>query len=302
MIHDAADQAAVLADLRRLGLRDRRLRALRRRARPLGPGDRDRRPGDGHRPLLDLRRGDRLHQDRRLRHVEAGGRRGLRGGRDRRRRGRRLRAARLLQRQRADHLRGARLRRRGRGPQAGRGRGHHLRRQGRRQPLRRADLQGPPAGRDRAGAVLRADLAAARRSRQAPGRGRQGRPCSTTSASAAPPWSPSTSRRPESRRQEEGTMAKERRSLSGKVVAITGGARGIGKATADGAGPQGLPRRDRRPRPRIWRRRPRRSWAAARSPRRSTSPTATPSLPSSTRPSASSARSTCWSTTPGSCR
>ena len=46
----AADQAAVLADLRRLGLRDRRLRALRRRARPLGPGGRDRRPGDGHRP------------------------------------------------------------------------------------------------------------------------------------------------------------------------------------------------------------------------------------------------------------
>ena len=67
-----ADQAAVLADLRRLGLRDRRLRALRRRARPLGPGDRDRRPVDGHRPLLDLRRGRRLHDDRRLRHVEAG--------------------------------------------------------------------------------------------------------------------------------------------------------------------------------------------------------------------------------------
>ena len=67
-----ADQAAVLADLRRLGLRDRRLRALRRRARPLGPGGRDRRPVDGHRPLLDLRRGRRLHDDRRLRHVEAG--------------------------------------------------------------------------------------------------------------------------------------------------------------------------------------------------------------------------------------
>ena len=47
----AADQAPVLADLRRLGVRDRRLGALRRRARPLGPGDRDRRPGDGHRPL-----------------------------------------------------------------------------------------------------------------------------------------------------------------------------------------------------------------------------------------------------------
>ena len=34
----AADQAPVLADLRRLGLRDRRLRALRRRARPLATG------------------------------------------------------------------------------------------------------------------------------------------------------------------------------------------------------------------------------------------------------------------------
>ena len=37
---------------------------------PLGPGDRDRRPGDGHRPALELvRRDRRLHQDRRLRHV-----------------------------------------------------------------------------------------------------------------------------------------------------------------------------------------------------------------------------------------
>ena len=65
----AADQAPVLADLRRLRLRDRRLGALRRRARALGPGGRDRRPGDGHRPELDLRRRHRLHQDRRLRHV-----------------------------------------------------------------------------------------------------------------------------------------------------------------------------------------------------------------------------------------
>ena len=105
-----ADQAAVLADLRRLGLRDRRLRALRRRARPRRPGDRDRRPVDDHRPQLDLRRGHRLHEDRRLRHVEDRRREGLRGGRDQRRGSRRLRAARLLQRQRADHLRSARLR------------------------------------------------------------------------------------------------------------------------------------------------------------------------------------------------
>ncbi len=77
-----------------------------------GQGDRDRRPVDGHRPRLDLRRGRRLHDDRRLGHVEDGRRRGLRGGRGRRRGGRRLRAARLLQRQRADHLRSARFRRR----------------------------------------------------------------------------------------------------------------------------------------------------------------------------------------------
>ena len=104
---------------------------------------------------------------------------------------------------------------------------------GRRQPLGRADLQGPPAGRDRPGAVLRADLAAARRGGQAPGRGRARSRCSTTSASAAPPWSPSTSRRARARRTNlEVSMAKQRRSLGGKVVAITGGARGIGKATA----------------------------------------------------------------------
>ena len=66
----AADQAAVLADLRRLGVRDRRVGGLRRLARSLGSGDRDRRPVDGHRPLEHLRRGHRLHQDRRLRHVQ----------------------------------------------------------------------------------------------------------------------------------------------------------------------------------------------------------------------------------------
>ena len=52
---------------------------------------------------------------------------------------RRLRAARLLQRERADHLRGARLRRRGRGAPARAGRSDDLRRQRpARQPFRRA--------------------------------------------------------------------------------------------------------------------------------------------------------------------
>ncbi len=86
----AADQAAVLADLRRLGLRDRRLRALRRRARARRPGDRDRRPVDGHRPQLDLRHQRRLHDDRRLRHVEDRRRPRLRGSRRQRRGSRRI--------------------------------------------------------------------------------------------------------------------------------------------------------------------------------------------------------------------
>ena len=104
---------------------------------------------------------------------------------------------------------------------------------GRRQPLRRPDLQGPPARRDRPGAVLRTDLAAARRRRQAPGRGRQG--------GAAAQHRPRRRRRGHRLQAGElgpaaqpggSPMAKQRRSLSGKVVAITGGARGIGKATA----------------------------------------------------------------------
>src|SRR5262249_31185069 len=56
--------------------------------------------------------------------------------------------------------------------------------------------------------------------------------CNTTSASAAPPWSRSTNRRPEGATGGGSTMAKTRASLNGQVVAITGGARGIGKATA----------------------------------------------------------------------
>ena len=139
-------------------------RALCRLARPLGQGGRDRRPVDGHRPLLDLRRRRRLHDDRRLGDVAGGGAGGLRGGRSRGPRGRRLRAPRLLQRQRADHLRSARVRRGGRGAQAGRGGGDDLRRPGGGQPVGRADLQGAPARGDRAGPVLGTDLAAPRRS------------------------------------------------------------------------------------------------------------------------------------------
>ena len=52
--------------------RGHRERAVRRRARPLGPRGRDRRPGDGDRHALDVRRAQ-LDQDRRLRHVEGGG-------------------------------------------------------------------------------------------------------------------------------------------------------------------------------------------------------------------------------------
>ncbi len=78
-----------------------------REAQPEGPGGRDRRHGDGDRHAQHLRR-EELHQDGRLRHVAEGGAQGLRAGG--RRPGERAgdRAARLLQRQRADHLRGAR--------------------------------------------------------------------------------------------------------------------------------------------------------------------------------------------------
>ena len=48
-------------------------------------------------------------------------------------------------------------------------------------------------------------------------------------------------------------MAKQRQSLSGKVVAITGRCPRDRQGDGDGTGPQGLPRRDRRPRPRAGR-------------------------------------------------
>ena len=80
-------------------------------------------------------------------------------------------------------------------------------------------------------------------------------------------------------------MAKEPRSLTGKVVAITGGGRGIGRAIAAGAGARGRARRRRRPRPRVGRadRRRARGERARRS--RSTSPTTPASRRSSTRSS-----------------
>ncbi len=107
-------------------------------ARPVGAGDRDRRAVDGHRSVIDLRRHHRLHQDRRRRHDAQGRPGGLRGGAARPRRRPGDRAARLLQRQRADHLRGARPVRRGRRPQAGRGRS--------RPPTAAAGWSTPPAG------------------------------------------------------------------------------------------------------------------------------------------------------------
>ena len=183
----AADEAAVLADERRQRGGRRRVRELRRRQRPLGARGRDRRAVDGDRHALDVR-GEVVDRRRRRRHVEEGGRARARGGADRHRRGRRHRAARLLQRERAAHLRGARARGGGRGPQARRRAGDDLRRRRPgRQPVGRPDLEGTSARRDRPRPVHRADLAAARRRRQAPGRRRVDARSSTTSDSAARP-------------------------------------------------------------------------------------------------------------------
>ena len=71
---------------------------------------------------------------------------------------------------------GARPLQGGRGREVHLGGRQHLRRQGRDQPVGRPALEGPPARRDRPRAVHRARLAAPRHGRQAPGRGRQGRP------------------------------------------------------------------------------------------------------------------------------
>ena len=52
MIHDPLTKLQCSPTSDGARVRDRRLRALRRRARPVGPRRRDRRPVDGHRPQL----------------------------------------------------------------------------------------------------------------------------------------------------------------------------------------------------------------------------------------------------------
>ena len=173
-------------------------RALRRRARPVATG-RSRSPARRWSPTS---RSTFDGRTRRSRIVgcdmsQAAPRAGLRGGRvgpddvdvvelhD------------CFSRERADHLRGARARRGGRGPRARRrARRRPTAATAGRQPVRRPDLQGPSARGDRARAVLGAHLAAARRApTSARSTARRSR-CSTTSASAAPRSSRSTSPRP----------------------------------------------------------------------------------------------------------
>ena len=96
-------------------------------------------------------------------------------------------------------------------------------------------------------------------------------------------------------------MAKQPRILAGETAAITGAARGIGRATADAFLRQGMRVAigdvdfDAA-----------RKTAEELGPRtsrcRSTSPTGRRSRRSSTAPKSSWGRSTCSSTTPGSCR
>ena len=108
--------------------------------------------------------------------------------------------------------------------------------------------KGHPLGATGPRPVLRADLAAARRSRQAPGRRRQGRPAAQhrprrrrrghrLQAGRLRP----AERRDEMAKERQGTRRQGRRDHRRRPRDRQG--------DGDGAGPQGLPRRDRRPRP-----------------------------------------------------
>ncbi len=89
-------------------------------------------------------------------------------------------------RQRADHLRGARPMPRGQGGEVHRRGRQHLRRQGRREPVGRPDLQGPPARRNRPRPVHRTHRGSSA-ARPTNARSRAPRsPSSTISASAVP--------------------------------------------------------------------------------------------------------------------
>ena len=96
-------------------------------------------------------------------------------------------------------------------------------------------------------------------------------------------------------------MAKQPRILTGQVAAITGAARGIGKATAEAFVRAGHEGRDRRPRPRRGAAQAADQLGAGTIALELNVTDRASSSGSSTRPRSSSARSTSWSTTPGSC-
>mmetsp|Transcript_30504 Transcript_30504/g.99610 ORF Transcript_30504/g.99610 Transcript_30504/m.99610 type:complete len:336 (+) Transcript_30504:230-1237(+) len=165
------DQAAVLPHVGRRRGGGGGVGGVRAAPRAGGSGGGDRGHGHGHgrgvhvqEAVADGHRGLRHDAPGRVPRARAGGPDAVGRAGDR--------AARLLQRQRADHVRGAGPVRRGRRRGAGGRRADLVRRQVRGEPVRRPDQQGPPARRHGAGAVRRAVLAAPRRGRRAPGRRR----------------------------------------------------------------------------------------------------------------------------------
>ena len=217
---------------------------------------------------------------------------------------------------------GRRQHRAGRGP-AGDARRQDARARGRGRRHRRRD-QAPQARRVRPTRVGRrsarstyplpcgAQLAVARANEE------RARPVSTSTAASARPTrtapptaSPASS--PSGRRGQDG----RRRAGRGRLGAAWPGARHASCAAASSRSPAPPAGSAARRRAALGRKgmkvaigdldrarrgRPRAELGPAPSRWRSTSPTAPPSPPSSTRPSGSSARSTCWSTTPGSCQ